>query len=138
MKKVIILFAVLCAFTTNSFAQAAAAQAAAPAQEKKDKAEGMAGQKRESWKTLLGLTPEQDAKMKEIGKANKEKSDAVKNDATLDKDQRKAKMAELRKANEADLKAALTADQFTKYNDIQKQRKEEAKAKQSEKAPEKQ
>ena len=133
MKKVIILFAVLFAFTANSFAQTEVA--AAPV---KDKKEGMAGKKPESWKTLLGLTPEQDAKMKEIGKANKEKSDAVKNDATLDKDQKKAKMAELRKANEADLKALLTADQLTKYTDIQKQRKEEAKARQGEKAPEKQ
>jgi Spy/CpxP family protein refolding chaperone len=134
MKKVLILCAVLFAFTTNSFAQAAAATAA-PVAEKK---EGMAGQKRESWKNLLGLTAEQDAKMKEISKANKEKSDALKNDATLDKDQKKTKLADLRRAYDADLKAILTADQLTKYTDIQKQRKEEAKAKQGEKAPEKQ
>jgi periplasmic protein CpxP/Spy len=133
MKKVLILCAVLFAITTNSFAQAAATTAVVA-----EKKEGMAGQKRESWKNLLGLTAEQDAKMKEISKANKEKSDALKNDATADKEQKKAKMAELKKANEADLKAVLTADQFTKYNDIQKQRREEAKAKQGEKAPEKQ
>jgi Spy/CpxP family protein refolding chaperone len=132
MKKVLILCVVLFAFITNSFAQAATAAAVA------EKKEGMAGQKRESWKILLGLTAEQDTKMKEIGKANKEKSDALKNDATLDKDQRKAKLTDLRRAYDADLKALLTADQLTKYTDIQKQRKEEAKAKQGEKAPEKQ
>jgi periplasmic protein CpxP/Spy len=128
MKKVIMMFAVMFAFIAHSFAQAEAA--AAPVKEKK---EAMAGQKRESWKNLLALTADQDAKMKEIGKANKEKSDALKNDATLDKDQKKAKLADLRRAYDADLKALLTADQLTKYNDIQQQRKEEAKAKQAEK-----
>ena len=134
MKKVIMTCAVVLAFAANAFAQVAEA-VAIPAEKK----EAMAGQKRESWKNLLGLTAEQDAKMKEIGKANKEKTEALKNDATLDKAQRKAKSAELKQANEADLKAVLTADQFTKYTDIQKQRKEEKdKAKQGEKAPEKQ
>ena len=132
MKKVTLMFAIMLAFVANSFAQADAK--AAPAMEK---AEASAGQKRESWKTLLGLTPEQDAKMKAIGKAYKESTEALKNDATSDKDQKKAKLTDLRKANEADLKALLSADQFTKYGEIQKQRKEE-KAKQGEKAPEKQ
>jgi periplasmic protein CpxP/Spy len=138
MKKVFIMFAVLFAFTANSFAQAEAAAPVKDKKEKKEKPEGMAGQKRESLKNLLGLTAEQDAKMKEINKSNKEKSDALKNDATLDKDKKKAQLADLRKAYEAGLKAVLTADQFTKYTDIQKQRKEEAKAKQGENAPEKQ
>jgi periplasmic protein CpxP/Spy len=129
MKKVTLMFAIMLAFVANSFAQADIK--AAPAME------AAAGQKRESWKILLGLTPEQDAKMKAIGKAYKESTEAVKNDATADKDQKKAKLADLKKTNEADLKALLSADQFTKYGEIQKQRKEE-KAKQGEKAPEKQ
>jgi periplasmic protein CpxP/Spy len=134
MKKVVMMCAVVLAFAANAFAQTAAA-AAAPA----DKTAAMAGKKPESWKNLLGLTAEQDAKMKEIGKANKEKTEALKADATMDKAQRKAKSAELKQANEADLKAVLTADQFTKYTDIQKQRKEEReKAKQGGQAPEKQ
>jgi hypothetical protein len=87
----------------------------------------------------LGLTPDQDAKMKAIGKAYKENTEAVRNDATADKDQKKAKLADLKKANEADLKALMSADQFAKYTDIQKQRKEEKdKLKQAEKAAEKQ
>jgi Spy/CpxP family protein refolding chaperone len=129
MKKVTLMFAIMLAFVANSFAQADVKAAATM--------EVAAGQKRESWKNLLGLTPEQDAKMKAIGKAYKESTEALKNDATSDKDQKKAKLADLRKANEADLKALLSADQFTKYGEIQKQRKEE-KAKQGEKAPEKQ
>ena len=120
------------AFAAHAFAQVAEAIPT-------DKKEAVVGQKRESWKNLLGLTPEQDAKMKEIGKANKEKTEALKNDATMDKADKKAKSAELKQANEADLKAVLSADQFTKYTEIQKQRKEEKeKAKQGEKAPEKQ
>jgi periplasmic protein CpxP/Spy len=134
MKKVTLMFAIMLAFAANSFAQAEAK--AAPATEK---LEAAAGQKRESWKNLLGLTPEQDAKMKAIGKAYKENTEAVKNDAAADKDQKKAKLADLKKANEAELKALMNADQFAKYTDIQKQRKEEKdKLKQAEKAAEKQ
>jgi periplasmic protein CpxP/Spy len=147
MKKVIIMFVAMFAFAATSFAQTEAQ--AAPIKEKKEKKAKVEGQaeakveakkegKPESWKSLLGLTAEQDAKMKEIGKAYKEKSEAIKNDATADKAQKKAKSAELKQTNEADLKAVLSAEQFTKYVEIQKQRKEEKeKAKQGEKAPEK-
>lgn len=132
MKKVVMMCALALAFAVHAFAQVAEAIPT-------DKKEVVAGQKRESWKNLLGLTPEQDAKMKEIGKANKEKTEALKNDATMDKADKKAKSAELKQANEADLKAILSADQFTKYTDIQKQRKEEKdKAKLEGKVPEKQ
>ena len=132
MKKVVMMCALALAFAVHAFAQVAEAIPT-------DKKEAVGGQKRESWKNLLGLTPEQDAKMKEIGKANKEKTEALKNDATMDKADKKAKSAELKQANEADLKAVLSADQFTKYTEIQKQRKEEKdKAKQGEKASEKQ
>jgi periplasmic protein CpxP/Spy len=131
MKKVALMFTIMLAFAANMVAQTAAVVAETPV--------AAAAPKRESWKSLLGLTPEQDAKMKAIGKAYKENTEAVKNDATADKDQKKAKLADLKKANEADLKALMSADQFTKYTDIQKQRKEEKdKAKQGEKAAEKQ
>jgi periplasmic protein CpxP/Spy len=141
MKKVIIMFAAMFAFVATSFAQAEAQ--VAPVKDKKAKTEAMVEAKKEgkpeSWKNLLGLTAEQDAKMKEIGKANKEKTEALKNDATADKAQKKAKSAELKQAYETDMKAVLSAEQYTKYTDIQKQRKEEReKAKQGEKAPEKQ
>ena len=136
MKKVALMFAVIVAFTINTFAQADTQAAAGKV--KKEKPEGMASKKPESWKNLLGLTAEQDAKIKEIGKTNKEKTDALKNDATLDKAQRKAKSAELKQVNDDNLKAVLNADQFTKYTEIQKQRQAEKKAMQGEKAPEKQ
>lgn len=141
MKKVIIMFAAMFAFVATSFAQAEAQ--VAPVKDKKAKTEAMVEAKKESkpesLKNLLGLTAEQDAKMKEIGKANKEKTEALKNDATADKAQKKAKSAELKQAYETDMKAVLSAEQYTKYTDIQKQRKEEReKAKQGEKAPEKQ
>jgi periplasmic protein CpxP/Spy len=126
MKKVVIMFVALFAFAATSFAQADVQ--AAPLKEKKGGEQAKAkveAKKPESWKSLLGLTAEQDAKMKEIGKSYKEKGEALKNDATADKAQKKAKAAEYRLANEADLKAVFTAEQFTKYTEIQKQRKEE-------------
>lgn len=126
MKKVIILLAVFAALTVQSFAQNNAASA-----DVKPKQEGSAPQKMESWKSLLALTPEQDAKMKEIGKAFREKSEALKNDATLDKAAKKAKSAELQALNETDLKAVLSADQFAKYMEIRKQRNDAKKAQQA-------
>ena len=127
MKKVIILFAVLTAFAVNSFAQTNT-QAAV------DKP-AMAGQKPESWKTVLDLTKEQDMKMKEIGKAYKEKSDALKADASMDKKVKKEKMMELQAANDTDLKAVLSADQFAKYIEVKKQRNDLKKAQQAAEAP---
>ena len=124
MKKVIVLCAVLTAFAVNSFAQT-------NAPEKKEKPEAMAGQKPESWKNVLGLTKEQDAKMKEIGKAYKEKSDALKADESLDKKAKKEKMTELQAANDTDMKALLSADQFAKWNEEKKRRKEAQKAQQA-------
>ena len=118
MKKVVILFAVLCAFAAPSFAQTATPTAATAEKEKMDNKQAMTAQKPESWKSLLALTPEQDAKMKEVNKAFKEKSDALKNDATLEKADKKAKMTELQASNETDLKAILSAEQFTKYIEI--------------------
>ena len=138
MKKVIVMFVAMFAFTATFFAQADVQ--VAPMKEKKEqkaKVEGQAEGKKESWKSLLGLTAEQDAKMKEIGKTYKEKSEAIKNDATADKAQKKVKSAELKQANEVDLKTVLSAGQFTKYVEIQKQRQAEKKAMQGEKAPEK-
>ncbi len=121
MKKVIVLFAVLTAFAVNSFAQTNTA-------EKMAKPEAMAGQKPESWKTVLDLTKEQDTKMKEIGKAYKEKSDALKADESMDKKAKKEKMTELQASNDTDMKALLSADQFAKWNEVKKQRKEAQKA----------
>ncbi len=133
MKKVFILLAVFCIIAVQSFGQQAA-----PAADKMQKPEGMAGQKFESWKSLLGLTDDQDAKMKEVGKVFKEKSDAIRNDAALEKADKKTKMTALQASNETDLKAILSADQFTKYMDIRKQRAEAKKAQQAgEKAVEK-
>ena len=123
MKKVIVLFAVLTAFSVNSFAQTNATA---------DKpATAMAGQKPESWKIILGLTKEQDMKMKEIGKANKEKSDALKADESMDKKAKKEKMMELQAANDTEMKALLSADQFAKWNEEKKRRKEMQKAQQA-------
>jgi hypothetical protein len=128
MKKVMILLVVFCAFTVSAFAQQVAAPAVA---DKMKSTEGAAAQKPESWKSLLSLTPEQDTKMKEIGKAYKEKSDALKNDATLEKADRKAKMTELQATNDTDLKAVLGAEKFTKYMEIRKQRSDAKKAQQA-------
>ncbi len=131
MKKVTLILAIFCAISAQSFAQAPTAATATATAEKMEKPVGAPAPKMESWKSLLGLTPEQDAKMKEIGKAYKEKNEAIKNDATLDKDAKKAKSKELQAANETELKAVLSAEQFTKYMEIKKQRSEAKKAQQA-------
>ena len=69
--------------------------------------------------------------MKEISKSFKEKSDALKADASLEKSDRKAKMTELQASNDVNLKTVLSADQFAKYIEIKKQRAEAKKAQQA-------
>lgn len=123
MKKVIVLFAVLTAFAVNSFAQGnAQASAGKP---------GVEAPKQESWKNVLGLTKEQDMKMKEIGKAYKEKSDALRADESMDKKAKKEKMTALQATNDADMKAILSTEQYNKWIEVKKERAELKKAQQA-------
>ncbi len=127
MKKVIVLFAVMTVFAVNSFAQGNAQASANKT--------GVEAPKQESWKNVLGLTKEQDMKMKEIGKAYKEKSEALKADEAMDKKEKKAKMTALQATNDGDMKAILSTEQYNKWIEVKKERSELKKAQQAAEAP---
>jgi Spy/CpxP family protein refolding chaperone len=120
MKKVAILFVFMCAFIANTFAQTDAVPA--PIQSAKmEKKERKAKMKQAA--NDLGLTSEQKVKMKEIGQSLKGKMMAIKSDASLTKDQKKAQIGDVAKQHQADLKAVLSPEQFTKWEEMKKARR---------------
>ena len=125
MKKVIILLVLAATFSVNSYAQTDALTA------KKPKTEAPVAQKQESWKNLLGLSKEQDMKMKEFGATYKEQSETLRADESLDKKVKQAKLKELQAANEANMKSFMTSEQFEKYLVIKKERADAKKAQQA-------
>lgn len=62
----------------------------------------------------LNLTTQQKAQLKESQQAMKQQRDAIKNDATLTQDQKKAKMQDLRKTQQDKLNSILTPEQKAK------------------------
>ena len=120
MKKVAMLFAFILAFAANTFAQADAV-AAPLASEKMSKQDRKAKMKQAA--DDLGLSAEQKTKMKEIGQSLKGKMKAIKSDASLTKDQKRAQVGEAAKQHQADVKAVLSAEQFTKWEAKAKERR---------------
>ena len=120
MKKVAMLFAFILAFAVNTFAQADAV--AAPLEsEKMSKQDRKAKAKQAA--DDLDLSAEQKTKMKEIGQSLKGKMKAIKSDASLTKDQKRAQVGEAAKQHQADVKAVLSAEQFTKWEAMAKERR---------------
>ena len=118
MKKVAILFAFMCAFVANTFAQNDAV--AAPLKtDIMSKADRKANKKQAA--KDLGLTADQKAKMKEIGQSLKGKMMAIKSDATLTKDQKKTQLGEVAKSHQTEVKALLSPEQFTKWEAMKKE-----------------
>jgi Spy/CpxP family protein refolding chaperone len=128
MKKVSILIAVLFAFMANTFAQTGAQtdMQAAPTTEKIGKHKGKA---HKSAKNELNLTSEQKTRLQGIGSTNKGKIQAIKTDNALSKEQKRAKMVELKQAHDAEVKGVLNAEQYAKYGDLKKERREKMKEK---------
>ena len=125
MKKVTMLLAFVLAFAANTFAQADAV--AAPLQtEKMSKQDRKAKMKQHA--DDLGLSAEQKTKMKEIGQSLKGKMKAIKSDEALTKDQKRAQVGEVAKQHEADVKAVLSAEQYTKWEAKAKERRAKMKA----------
>lgn len=69
----------------------------------------------------LQLTAEQKEKLKPIFKEEKEKLQAVRQDAALSREQKRAKTLELREAITAKVKPILTAEQLEKWKKAQAQ-----------------
>lgn len=132
MKKVIVLFVAIVAFAANSFAQTPtqAETQKAPKSEKVRKHKGEKGKHADGMdmKKDLNLSAEQSNRMKDIGNSYKGKMKALKTDNSLSKEQKKAQMSDLKKSHEADMKGVLTADQYTKFTEMKKQRHDKMKA----------
>ena len=131
MKKVIVLGAFVLAFATASFAQTDN-QVAPIATEKTEKTEKVKGGRKHAAHAMakeMGLTKEQQMQMKDIANTSKGKLKAIKTDGTLDKNQKKAQVAEIKQAQDAQLKTVLSPEQYTKLKDMKSQRHANAKRK---------
>ncbi len=132
MKKVIVLFVAIVAFAANSFAQTGTGQETqkAPKSEKVGKHKGQNGKHAHGMdmKKDLNLSDDQSKRIKDIKNSYKGKMTALKTDNSLSKEQRKTQMSDLKKSEEADVKGVLTADQYTKFTEMKKQRRNDMKA----------
>ena len=85
-----------------------------------------AGKRLQKLSSELGLTDAQKAQMKPVLQNSRQQVKAIKDDATLSADDRKAKLKELRKSTRQQTMAILTPDQQAKLKSI-RQAKREAK-----------
>jgi len=81
---------------------------------------GRRGEKGGEMAAELDLSTEQQAKMKTIREAYRTKMDAVRKDAALPAEDKKAKMKELMKAQQAEVKEVLTPEQKSKMKGMRK------------------
>lgn len=79
-------------------------------------------QERENFNEMLKLTPEQQAKMKDIRMKYAGKTRELRN---TEKAERRKKTLELHDQREAEIKAVLTADQYKSYLEYREKRKSE-------------
>ena len=68
----------------------------------------------------LGLTEEQQGKIKDIFAANMPKVKALREDTALSQEDKRAKMMELRKAEAQEIRAVLTPEQQEKMKEMRK------------------
>ncbi len=130
MKKLSLLVAMILAIFTASFAQTATQTQPVPADKPEwKKGEGHNGHRGEGLKKKLGLTDDQAAKLKALHASHKSKTQAIRENTSLTKDQRKAQMAEVKAAQDQEIKGILTADQYTQYTQMLATGKEKMKGK---------
>jgi len=70
----------------------------------------------------LGLTPDQQAKVKAIFDASRSQVDAIRSDTSLTKDDKKAKLKAIHDSNNTQIRALLTPDQQQKFDALQAER----------------
>jgi len=70
----------------------------------------------------LSLTADQEAKWKDIGQQEKTALDALKNDASVAKEDKRTKMREINKGFADQRRAVLTADQAAKFDEMRAKR----------------
>ena len=72
----------------------------------------------------LNLTPDQVTQVKAIDDDSRTQAMAVRNDTSLSEADRRTKMMDIRKASQDKIRAVLTDDQKTKYDEMQAKAKE--------------
>ena len=86
-----------------------------------------AGQQGEALKKKLGLTDDQAGKLKALHANNREKTQAIRENQSLTKEQRREQMMALRTSQEQEMKNILTPDQYTQFVQMREQGKEKMK-----------
>lgn len=112
MKRLILILGVLFTFVAANAQQAATR----PAQER-------AHAQALRLKKLVSLSDEQMVKVEAIFLARAEAVDAINADAAKSPEQKKADIQKVREEKETELKAVLTADQYTQYQQQKASRK---------------
>jgi periplasmic protein CpxP/Spy len=123
MKKCVLLVGFVIAFFAQTFGQSTTTESTQPTTEKqrgrgkdKMKAQAQAAAKE------LNLSDEQKAKMRSIANSYQGKLKAIKTDNALSKEDKKTKMKEIMSAQDAEVKGVLSADQYTKWQEMKKNR----------------
>jgi Spy/CpxP family protein refolding chaperone len=96
---------------------------------------GMEGRQLEMLTQKLNLTADQQTKVKEIDEDAGKQMMAVRNDASLSQDDKRAKMMDIRKSSQDKIRGILTDDQKTKYDAMQAEMRERMKERQQGGAP---
>lgn len=87
-----------------------------------DRGEGARPQ-RDAWLKEIGASEDQAAKIRDILRDQMDQQRALRQNADLTPEQRRAKMSEIRSATTAKIKGILTPDQFAKYEKLQEERR---------------
>jgi len=83
--------------------------------------------KRDAAMAELNLNEEQEAKLKEIKNKYQKEAVALRMDSKMSVEDKREKAKELRKAQNADMKAVFTPEQYTKYQEMKKEKKAQKK-----------
>ena len=124
---VVVIFATL--FAVSAFAQEKAGKKGKHKHTPEQRAEKVANKLKEK----LSLTDSQTVAVKTITLEAAQKKMEIKADSTLDKTARKEKMKAIRTDADAKIKAVLTADQQTKYDEMKKKKEAKRKEKKNKK-----
>ncbi|MEL6942589.1 MAG: hypothetical protein AAFO82_07965 [Bacteroidota bacterium] len=79
--------------------------------------------KRDAAMADMELTEEQEAKLKEIRTKYQKEAVSLRMDKNMSAEDKRAKAKELRKAQNADMKAVLSPEQYTKYQEMKKEQR---------------
>jgi Spy/CpxP family protein refolding chaperone len=79
------------------------------------------GERAEKFAQQLNLSPDQQAALQSIRQNEKQQAQAIKNDSSLNAEQKKAKFKELRRSSHQEMMSKLTPDQQQKLKALRKE-----------------